>query len=175
MPSMSDPRFARSVVYICNHSEDGALGLIINKKINSLTFVKILDQLDIRVNDTESGQPRAIFFGGPVEIERGFILHSLDYHTDHTLVINEEFGMTASIEIIKELAKGNGPKQSLIALGYSGWGTGQLDGELQNNDWLSVDADADLMFNENSDDKWDNALNKVGVSAALLSTESGHA
>ena len=175
MPSMGDPRFTRSVVYLCSHNADGALGLIINKKIDALSFPKILSQLNIENLDQENNDARDIFFGGPVETERGFILHSLEYQSEFTLLIDEKIGMTASVEIIKALARGNGPKQSLVALGYAGWGPGQLDKELQENAWLNVDADMDLTFSENCDEKWDKALNKVGVSAALLSTESGRA
>ena len=175
MPRMGDPRFARSVVYICSHNAEGALGLIINKKIDPLTFPKILSQLNIQNIDQENNRTRDVYFGGPVETERGFILHSLEYQSEFTLLIDEKIGMTASVEIIKELAMGNGPKQSLLALGYAGWGPGQLDVEFQENAWLSVDADMDLTFNENCDKKWNQALNKVGVSAALLSTDSGHA
>jgi len=175
MPSMGDPRFTRSVVYLCSHNADGALGLIINKKIDALSFPKILSQLNIENLDQENNDAREIYFGGPVETERGFILHSLEYQSEFTLLIDEKIGMTASVEIIKALARGNGPKQSLVALGYAGWGPGQLDKELQENAWLNVDADMDLTFSENYDEKWDKALNKVGVSAALLSTESGRA
>ena len=139
------------------------------------SFLEILDQLEISTAMDAKNKTHDVYFGGPVETERGFILHSLEYNSPHTLVINHEVGMTASIEIIKELAAGTGPTKSLLALGYAGWGAGQLDGEIQENAWLSVDADQDLIFNENVNIKWDKALEKVGVSAALLSTESGHA
>ena len=175
MPAMGDPRFARSVIYICAHNADGALGLIINKKMSTPSFLEILDQLEISNAMDAKNKIHDVYFGGPVETERGFILHSLEYNSPHTLVINHEVGMTASIEIIKELAAGTGPTKSLLALGYAGWGAGQLDGEIQENAWLSVDPDPDLIFNENVNIKWDKALEKVGVSAALLSSESGHA
>ena len=149
MPAMGDPRFARSVIYICAHNADGALGLIINKKMSTPSFLEILDQLEISTAMDAKNKIHDVYFGGPVETERGFILHSLEYNSPHTLVINHEVGMTASIEIIKELAAGTGPTKSLLALGYAGWGAGQLDGEIQENAWLSVDPDQDLIFKEN--------------------------
>ena len=175
MPTMGDPRFIRSVVYICAHNADGALGLIINKKMNSPSFSEILEQLEIPAVPDKKNKIKAVYFGGPVETGRGFILHSSEYNSSDTLVVDNEIGMTASLGIIKELAAGTGPHNSLVALGYAGWGAGQLDKEMRENAWLSVDPDLDLIFNEVVDVKWDKALEKVGVNAALLSTESGHA
>ena len=175
MPTMGDPRFVRSVIYVCAHNADGALGLIINNKMNSPSFSEILEQLEIPASHNTKNEIKDVYFGGPVETGRGFILHSLEYNAGDTLVVDNEIGMTASLGIIKELAAGTGPNNSLFALGYSGWGAGQLDNEMQENAWLSVDADLNLIFNEVVDVKWDKALEKVGVNAALLSTESGHA
>ena len=175
MPTMRDPRFIRSVVYICAHNADGALGLIINKKMNSPSFSEILEQLEISAVPDKKNKIKDVYFGGPVETGRGFILHSSEYNSSDTLVVDNEIGMTASLGIIKELAAGTGPHNSLVALGYAGWGAGQLDNEMRENAWLSVDPDLDLIFNEVVDVKWDKALEKVGVNAAVLSTESGHA
>ena len=175
MPAMGDPRFARSVVYICAHNAEGALGLIINRKMKSPSFSEILEQLEIANVAGVQNKIKDVYFGGPVETGRGFILHSTEYSSADTLVVDNEIGMTASLEIIKELAAGTGPSNSLVALGYSGWGPGQLDKEIQENAWLSADPDLDLIFNESVEIKWDKALEKVGVNAALLSTESGRA
>ena len=175
MPTMGDPRFFRSLIYVCVHNADGALGLIINKKMNSLSFSEILEQLEITNVASTQNKTQDVYFGGPVETARGFILHSAEYNSADTLVVDNEIAMTASLEIIKELAAGTGPSNSLVALGYAGWGAGQLDNEIQENAWLSTDPDLDLIFNEFVDIKWDKALEKVGVSAALLSTEAGHA
>ena len=175
MPTMGDPRFFRSLIYVCVHNADGALGLIINKKMNSLSFSEILEQLEITNVASTQNKTQDVYFGGPVETARGFILHSTEYNSADTLVVDNEIAMTASLEIIKELAAGTGPSNSLVALGYAGWGAGQLDNEIQENAWLSTDPDLDLIFNEFVDIKWDKALEKVGVSAALLSTEAGHA
>ena len=174
MPTMGDPRFVRSVSMLCAHNADGALGLIINNKMNSPSFSEILEQLEIPASQ-QKNEIKDVYFGGPVETGRGFILHSLEYNAGDTLVVDNEIGMTASLRIIKELAAGTGPNNSLFALGYAGWGAGQLDNEMQENAWLSVDPDLDLIFNEVVDLKWDKALEKVGVKRCTLSTGSGHA
>ena len=138
MPTMGDPRFARSVIYVCAHNADGALGLIINNKMNSPSFSEILEQLEIPASHDTKNEIKDVYFGGPVETGRGFILHSLEYNAGDTLVVDNEIGMTASLGIIKELAAGTGPNNSLFALGYAGWGAEQLDNEMQENAWLSV-------------------------------------
>ena len=175
MPAMSDPRFKRSVICICAHSENGAIGLIINKLVESLSFSKISKQLKLNRNDMKVGYSGSIYFGGPVETGRGFILHSTDYSIKGSTVINEQITMTASTQILQALADGEGPKKSIIALGYAGWGPGQLDAELQANAWISIDADQELIFANKIADKWDKAFEKIGVTPALLSSDYGRA
>ena len=175
MPTMSDPRFKRSVVCICAHNEDGAIGIIINKIIESLSFSKIIKQLRLKKNKVKRDYSEPIYFGGPVETERGFILHTADYFSENSTPINTQISMTASTEILQALIDGNGPNKSIVALGYAGWGPGQLDTEIQSNAWLSVESDLELVFSAKTAEKWDMALEKIGVNPALLSTEAGRA
>src|ERR1700749_1204674 len=150
MPQMQDPRFARSVVYLCAHSEEaGAMGLVINKTIDALTVDELYAHLT--TEPARSNQPLPVHFGGPVDPGRGFVLHSVDYREEGTLGIGDEFAMTATLDILRAMGKGEGPRQSLLALGYAGWAPGQLDAEIQANGWLSVDADAELVFGEEDD------------------------
>ena len=174
MPQMLDPRFARSVVYVCAHSEDeGAMGLVVNKLLNSLTMDELFTHLQLDFGGL--GGSRPVHFGGPVEPGRGFVLHTADYREDATLVVGDGFAVTATIEILRAIGKGEGPRRSLLALGYAGWAPGQLDAEMQANGWLSVPADSDLVFDDDFDAKWQRALAKLGVDLTLLSTEAGHA
>ncbi len=173
MPAMKDPRFAQTVIYMCAHSADGAMGLVINRPIESLTFPDLLRQLEI---DTDKVSDRiSVHFGGPVESERGFVLHSPDYVREATLVVNKNVALTATIDILKAIAAGDGPRRSLLALGYAGWGAGQLDSEIRANGWLTVPADEDLVFGTDLDDKWTQALGKLGIDPLLLSVTAGHA
>ena len=178
MPQMQDPRFARSVVYLCAHSgEAGAMGLVVNKTIDSLTIDELYGHLNIE--PARAGlvvsRPQPVHFGGPVDPGRGFVLHSADYREDATLEIGNDFAMTATLDILRAMGKGEGPRRTLLALGYAGWAPGQLDAEIQANGWLSVDADADLVFDEADPSKWQRALAKLGVSPEMLSTDAGHA
>lgn len=175
MPSMSDPRFARTVIYLCAHNADGAMGLVLNRLIGSITFKDLLEEL--KVEDRPSGEASvpAIHFGGPVETGRGFVLHSADYAGPDSMPLSGAFALTATVDILKAIAAGEGPQQHLLALGYAGWGPGQLDGELQENAWLCVEADPELVFDAGLDEKWDRALAKLGISASLLSSDAGHA
>jgi putative transcriptional regulator len=173
MPQMADSRFERSVIYMCAHSKDGALGLVVNRPFRRLTFPALLDQLDI-----ESGpdtRPIRVLAGGPVEEGRGFVLHSDDYVREDTLKVEHGFALTATIEILKALAKGEGPQRSLLALGYSGWGPGQLEREISDNGWLNVPADAGLVFDDALDTKWERALAKLRLTPTSLSGTAGHA
>ena len=175
MPSMSDPRFARTVIYLCAHNADGAMGLVLNRLINSITFKDLLDELKVEdLPPGESSSP-AIHFGGPVETGRGFVLHSADYVGPDSMPLSGTFALTATVDILKAIAVGEGPQQHLLALGYAGWGPGQLDGELQENAWLCVEADPELVFDAGLDQKWERALAKLGISASLLSSDAGHA
>lgn len=174
MPSMGDPRFVKSVIFVCAHSEDGAMGLIVNKPARDLVFHDLLEQLNLTVKD--QSREIHVHLGGPVEHGRGFVLHSPDYESEEsTLVVDETFSMTATVDILEALSRGDGPRDCLLALGYSGWGPGQLEGEIQANGWLTCDATSDLVFNESDGGKWVAALASLGISPSFLSAEGGQA
>ncbi|MBM3582077.1 MAG: YqgE/AlgH family protein [Alphaproteobacteria bacterium] len=172
MPGLADPRFARNVIYMCAHNAEGAMGLVLNKTIESLTFPDLLSQLGI---ERASGVvPIRVHFGGPVESGRGFVLHSADYVQDATMLVDNRVALTATIDIMKAIAQGAGPKQRLLALGYSGWGAGQLDAEIKANGWLSVPADEELVFGPDLDGKWLKAMKKIGIDPRMLADTAGH-
>lgn len=174
MPGMSDPRFEKSVVYICAHSDDGAMGLIINKPMPDVTLADLLKQLSIE--DAQGSTTVPVYFGGPVEIGRGFVLHSAEYQSDdNTLGVDAQFAMTATRDILTDIAAGLGPVTTLLALGYAGWGAGQLEGEIQQNGWLSCDATPEVVFDVPAGEKWLAALKLLGVDALMLSATAGRA
>ena len=173
MPAMSDPRFERSVIYMCAHTEDGAMGLVINRELDSISFPDLLEQIGIETAPPENAI--RILFGGPVEQSRGFVLHSSDYTLDGTLEVDGGIALTASVDILKAIAEGNGPARRLLALGYAGWGPGQLEGEIGMNGWLTAEATADLVFTLPDDEKWGAALKTLGVDPLTLSASAGHA
>ena len=173
MPGMHDPRFEKSLIYLCAHSADGAMGLIVNRAFNTITFPDMLEQLEIDV--TSAGLSINILFGGPVESDRGFVLHTNDYLKDTTLAIDNDLSLTATPDILKAIAIGAGPLQCLLALGYAGWGPGQLDVEMKSNGWLNVAADKDLVFDCNLGGKWDRAMKKIGIDPRMLSQSIGQA
>ena len=174
MPGMGDARFEKSLIYMCAHSEDGAMGLIINKPASDLQFSDLLEQLDIK--PSQSFRPIEVHFGGPVEHGRGFVLHSKDYVAEEsTLDVNDEFGMTATLDILEDISQGNGPDNCLLALGYAGWGPGQLEDEIRANGWLTCDADSKLVFSEDSETKWTAAIESMGIDPRMLSAEGGSA
>jgi putative transcriptional regulator len=174
MPQMQDPRFARSVVYLCAHSEEaGAMGLVINKPLDAVTMDELYTHL--KLEPARHNEPRPVHFGGPVEPGRGFVLHSADYREEATLAIADDIAVTATLDILRAIGHGAGPRQSLLALGYAGWAPGQLDAEIQANGWLSVAADTELVFDGAFDSKWQRALAKLGVDLSMLSTDAGHA
>lgn len=173
MPGMQDPRFVKTVIYMCAHSVDGAMGLVINRPLESLSFPDLLSQLDIE--PAGSGKSIRIHFGGPVESGRGFVLHSPDYVQDGTLVVDRQVALTATIDILRAINDGRGPKHSLLALGYAGWGPGQLDTEIKSNGWLHVSADDELVFGPELDSKWMRAMGKIGIDPRMLADEAGHA
>jgi len=173
MPQMSDPRFARSVVFLCAHSADGAMGLVVNKIVGSVKFNELLRQFDI--DAPTGGDAMEVYFGGPVESGRGFVLHTPDYEAEGTMRVDDRFALTASLDILRSIASGKGPAKALLALGYAGWAGGQLDGEIQANGWLNVPADHELVFGHDNDHKWSQAAAKVGIDLSLLSSAAGHA
>jgi len=173
MPQMRDPRFARSVIYMCAHSADGAMGLVVNRRVGSLTFDDLLQQLNIGPN--KRNDEIRVHFGGPVEQGRGFVLHSSDYLQTGSLRVDDQVALTATLDILKEMAAGGGPRKSLLALGYAGWGPGQLDAEIQANGWLSVSSDEALVFDADLEHKWERAIGKIGIDFSMLSGDAGHA
>lgn len=168
MPTMPDRRFKRSLVYLCSHSGEGAMGLMINREADGVRMADLFAKLSIPLPEEIGIEP--IRVGGPVETGRGFVLHSDDYHADDaSLRIEDGVSMTATLEVLHAIARGEGPKDRFVALGYAGWGPGQLELELREHGWLACEADADLLFGDAQDEKWEQALSKLGISAALLS------
>jgi putative transcriptional regulator len=181
MPVMGDPRFERSVIYLCAHSPEGAMGIIVNRPAGSIDFPELLVQLDIikkadQITLPENAESMKVLKGGPVETGRGFVLHSSDFYIeDATLKIDNGICLTATVDILKAIAKGAGPKHAILALGYAGWAAGQLETEIQKNDWLHCDADPELIFGNKIEEKYAQALRKIGVNPGMLSNEAGHA
>lgn len=174
MPGMGDTRFERAVIFLCAHSEEGAMGLIVNKPAPELSFRDLLTQLKIPSSIDLSAA--RVYFGGPVEHGRGFVLHSTDYAVgESSLHVSPEFSMTATVDILQDMAKGEGPEHALLALGYSGWGPGQLESEIQANGWLTAPAEAELVFGPRDTDKWGAALRSISIDPRLLSAEGGRA
>jgi putative transcriptional regulator len=174
MPGMRDTRFSQSVVYVCAHNEEGAMGLVVNRLIDSITFPELLEQLGI-VRPAPTIADIQVHFGGPVESGRGFVLHSNDFNNDATLHVDRDVSVTATVDVLENIALGRGPKNSILALGYAGWKSGQLESEILANGWLHVDADPDLLFDTDCEDKWERAFAKLGFAPELLSGEAGHA
>ncbi|MDZ4094893.1 MAG: YqgE/AlgH family protein [Paracoccaceae bacterium] len=174
MPGMGDPRFDRSVVLICAHTSEGAMGLVVNKPALVPDFSQLLERLDIP--RAPGGRDIRVHTGGPVETSRGFVLHSPDYSINHaTMAVPGGYAMTATLDILQALAKGEGPAQALLALGYAGWGPGQLESEIRRNDWLTATAAADLVFSPDDDSKWMSALRTMGIDPLMLSPKAGRA
>ncbi len=174
MPGMGDPRFERSVIFVCAHSPEGAMGLIINKPAPDLKFRDLLEQLEIPTGP--EGRKIEVHIGGPVEHGRGFVLHSTDYNIDEsTMIVRDRYGMTATLEILQDLADGNGPNDSILVLGYAGWGPGQLENEFRSHGWVSCDASDELIFAIKDEDKWGAAITSMGVDPMMLSGEGGRA
>jgi putative transcriptional regulator len=177
---MSDKRFARSVIYMCAHSADGAMGLIVNQRASHISFPQLLGQLSITTDngshDLTEIVDMDVHVGGPVETSRGFVLHSSDYFVaDSTLPIDEGVSLTATVDILRAIAGGKGPNRAILALGYAGWRPGQLENEIQANGWLHCPPDLDLLFDRNLDQKYERAMSKIGVDPSHLVSEAGHA
>ncbi|WP_254684849.1 YqgE/AlgH family protein [Tateyamaria omphalii] len=173
MPGMGDPRFDRSVVFMCAHGEDGAMGLIVNKPAVDMNLGELLDQLDIKGSTPARTHP--VHFGGPVETQRGFVLHGADYTSRLQTLEVGAFGMTATQDVLEDIATGEGPERALVMLGYAGWGPGQLEGEIARNGWLTVGATPQLVFGTGDTSKWIKALNALGIDPLGLSGEAGRA
>lgn len=181
MPGMPDSRFARSVIYLCAHSEEGAMGIVVNQAARKVNFSELLVQLDVIAPDEAIRLPAQaetvqVLKGGPVETGRGFVLHSNDFFIDNsTLPIDEGVSLTATIDILRAIANGKGPDRALLALGYAGWSAGQLETEMQHNGWLTCPADPALIFDTALGSKYERALQKLGIDLGRLSSDSGHA
>ena len=173
MPGIGDERFHRSVILVCAHSDQGAMGLVVNRRADSISFDELLEQLDIEPDDRTPETP--IRIGGPVESGRGFVLHSSEYGSDSALDIAGKFRLTGTVDVLRDIAKGEGPREQIIALGYTSWGAGQLEQEIQRNGWLSCESSSEIVFGESDDDKWVAALSGMGISPELLSAEGGTA
>jgi putative transcriptional regulator len=173
MPAMLDPRFAHSVIYICAHTDEGAMGLVINRPLAAPSFTDLLRQLN--VDPVPPARSIRLCQGGPVDNARGFVLHSSDWTGDGSLRVDAETALTASLDVLKAIAGGGGPSQGVLALGYAGWGPGQLEREMADNAWLSAPADAALLFGEEDETKWRRALAKLRVDPLLLSSVAGRA
>jgi len=180
MPLMTDKRFARSVIYMCAHSDKGAMGLIINQRAPHISFRELLGQLNISTRDPDKIDADlidiSVHVGGPVETGRGFVLHSSDYYAaDSTLAIDDSVSLTATVDILKAMAAGRGPGRAILALGYAGWRAGQLESEISANGWLHCPADAELLFDCALDQKYERALSKIGIDPSHLVSVAGHA
>ena len=181
MPTMRDERFARSVIYVCAHSSEGAMGIVVNQQAANINFSDLLVQLDVIVADDLIQLPQRaglvkVLKGGPVETGRGFVLHSSDFFIENsTLPIDDGICLTATLDILKAIARGKGPESAVLALGYAGWGAGQLENEIQENGWLHCSADQELIFGADIEGKYGKALRKIGIDPGMLSSESGHA
>jgi putative transcriptional regulator len=174
MPGMADPRFEKSVIFMCAHSAKGAMGLIVNKPVEGLSFAELMQQFNIPLSAEVGGVP--VLFGGPVNMGRGFVLHSADYgSTDTTLNVASGIALTATTDILAAIAHGQGPKQAILALGYAGWGDGQIENEILDNGWIHCDADPALVFGTDYDAKWETAIAKLGARIAGLSSDAGRA
>jgi putative transcriptional regulator len=181
MPAMNDERFTRTVIYVCAHSSEGAMGIIVNQPAGNLKFPDLLVQLEVipaseRIELPTRAEDVKVLKGGPVESGRGFVLHSADYFIENsTLPIDDGICLTATLDILKAIARGNGPASAILALGYAGWAPGQLEHEIQENGWLHCAADPELIFGADSSAKYEKALRKIGIGLGQLSSEAGHA
>lgn len=172
-PLITGSCFYRSVIYVCVHNEEGAMGLVINHLIQNVTIRDILKQLNIEPLRLKQDIP--VHFGGPVDPARGFVLHTDDYSRSETVIMGESIALTSNIEVLRDIAVGQGPSESLLALGYAGWNQGQLEEEIESNSWISVPATKELIFNVNNPEKWAKSAESAGIDLLKLSTTVGHA
>lgn len=179
MPGMQDENFARAVIYVCAHSEEGAMGIVINR-VQPLRFPDLLVQLGVvdekqAIRLPQPARDLLVRNGGPVDRSRGFVLHSDDYIVDSSLPVSEDICLTATIDILRAISRGNGPRHALMALGYAGWGAGQLEREIVDNGWLTCPASQDMLFDGDIDRKYERLLASLGIDMAHLSPTAGHA
>ena len=181
MPTMRDERFARTLIYVCAHSSEGAMGIVVNQAAGNINFPDLLVQLEVipaadLIQLPSRAETVKVLKGGPVETGRGFVLHSADFFIENsTLPIDEGICLTATLDILKAIARGEGPLSAVLALGYAGWAPGQLETEIQENGWLHCSADSELIFGTDIGAKYEKALHKIGIHLGMLSTEAGHA
>lgn len=173
MPHMQDPRYEKAVIYICGHDTNGAMGIVVNKHLGDLTLKGLLEYLNLPKESINRDLP--IYFGGPIDTGRGFVLHSDDFTHPGTVPLGNHIALTATVDVLQSIAGGNGPKDCLLAMGYVGWGPGQLDSELHSNRWLQVEADAETLFHVPIEYRWEKAIAKLGVTPENLSDEFGQA
>ena len=174
MPGMGDPHFEKSVIFMCAHSSEGAMGIMINKPVAGLSFHDLMEKLDLQVKPETPNFP--ILYGGPVETGRGFVLHSGDYDgAEATLPVSDDISLTATLDILRAMADGRGPQHAIFALGYAGWTAGQIEDEIRRNGWIHCDCDPELLFDAGLDEKWSAALRKLGIEISGLSLHAGHA
>jgi putative transcriptional regulator len=174
LPGMPDPRFEKSVIFMCAHTDEGAMGLIINKPLEGLSFRELIEKLDVYLTPSVSDLP--VLFGGPVSTGQGFVLHTSEYAAKGaTLPVTREVSLTTSVDILRDIAEGRGPQKAVFALGYAGWGPGQIEGELRTNGWIPCDPDKAILFDLGHDAKWKAALGKLGADITGLSAEAGRA
>jgi putative transcriptional regulator len=175
MPGMEDPRFARSVVFVCAHDENGAMGLMINKEIPDLTLKTLLEDLMIDEQDMSDEDDFKVLLGGPMETTRGFLLHGAEFETKDTIKVREDYAVTGTVQALKKALKGDGPKNKVFALGYAAWDAGQLEQEIQDNAWLVCDALDSIIFGTDQDEKWGQAMRSLGIDPAIFAAQAGHA
>lgn len=181
MPGMPDERFARTVIYLCAHSEDGAMGIVVNRRARHIALSELLVQLDIVAKDQVIRLPNranrvSVLAGGPVETSRGFVLHSTDFFIENsTLPVAENLGITVTVDILRAIARGEGPENAVLALGYASWSAGQLEREISENSWLHGPPDRDIVFGGDHEEKYERALRTLGIDPAFLSQEAGRA
>ncbi len=172
MPHIQDPRFSKSIIFICGHEENGSMGLMINQSAGGLMLNELLTQLGISIK--KNIKNNKVAQGGPIEVGRGFVLHSKDYIDDSTVEITDNISLTATTEILQDIASGNGPEKNLVILGYSGWSAGQLEKEMESNDWIQLESDENIIFETLFDKKWQNILFKAGIDPSMISDDMGH-
>lgn len=177
MPTVGDPRFSKAVIFMCAHDAKGAMGIVINQPLPGLDFARLVEQFDIKVESTDHNPllKRPVMCGGPVESARGFLLHSREFVTNDTIHVNRDFSVSGTLAALKAAAEGRGPRHVLFALGYAGWGLGQLEDEIQDNAWLTTPATHEIVFNTETDLMWERAMAQIGIDPAMLSTVSGRA